>query len=670
MREDRLTSAAIPPEFTDMKDRSGIPWEKILKGYDGRRSKGEPNVSAFTDVVIEIASKESMKRNPNPNMLSLGMKACLTRGRLAEGLFISTESRYPEVLSLSAIIYFVLSDVEGLGRILSKLEKIVSEESEPSDKIRLSSVRVLQAAAERDTSVTMCVMEFDNLLETYPQQVEDPLTETMFALYVVGSLLREIGEANRASRICDTLEDMAERKDNRMFIALTENLRGNICNLKGDFDAAEEHYLRVKEISQDLSFELGLGIAYNNLGTLHTHSLRIEEAVEYFEMAYEHMETDATKLAPLANLAELCTIMGMYDKAEEYLEEGMRIEKKTKQGMIEVFSLNAILLSLTGRHDEALEYLKEASRIAESSDKPLQIGAYYHADGVFNASRSNWQEAVSSFEKALKIGRDNAAFEILVKAELELARTYMKAYEQEDDDEFLASAAYHLDDLIQIAKEQGLKTLYAEVLLLRSDVFRFANKKLEAKGDIDRALSLANYVEDSRLAQQAQHRMDLLEGRIERDSAREVGVSNLMDRVSGFKPAAQMKDVPKPTIRALIALDRGSGIPQFVHYFDVELQVDSSIVSGFISAIMSFTSEMMGTKGLLRSIGHEGFTLLMEHTETRTVALIADEESFDLRYLLREFSNRFDEMFPPKETDGVSRAEYEKGRSLAHEIFL
>ena len=392
--------------------------------------------------------------------------------------------------------------------------------------------------------------------------------------------------------------------------------------------------------------------------------------MEYFENAYEHMETDATKLAPLANLAELCTIMGMYDKAEEYLKEGMRIEKKTKQGMIEVFSWNAILLSLTERQDEALEYLKEALKIAEYSDKPLQVGTYYHAEGVFNASKKNWEDAVSSFEEALKIGKNNAAFEILVKAELELARTYMKAYEHEDDDKYLASAGYHLDDLIQIAKEQGLKSLYAEVLLLRSDVFRFANKKLEAKGDIERALSLANYVEDKRLVNQAQYRMDILEGKIERDSAREVGVSNLMDRVSGFKPAARMKDIPKPTIRALIALDRGSGIPQFVHYFDVELEVDSSIVSGFISAIMSFTSELMGTKGLLRSISHEGFTLLMEHTETRTVALIADEESFDLRYLLREFSNRFDEMFPPKEADGVSSADYEKARSLALEVFL
>ncbi len=670
MREDRLTSAGIPPEFADMKDRSGVPWEEIHKKYGERKLQGEPAFSAFTDIVIEIASKESMKENPDPSILSLGMKACLTRGRLAEGLFVSAESNHPEVLSLSAIIYFVLSDVEGLGRVLSKLQEIVNEESDLSDKIRLSTVRVLQAAAERDTSVTMCVMEFDNLLETDPQQVEDPLTETMFALYVVGSLLREIGEANRASRICDTLEDMAERKNNRMFMALTENLRGNICNLRGDFDTAEEHYLRVKEISEDLSFELGLGIAYNNLGTLHTNSLRIENAVEYFEKAYEHMETDATKLAPLANLAELCTIMGMYDKAEEYLKEGMRIERKTKQGMIEVFSWNAILLSLTDRQDEALECLKEASRIAQSSDKPLQIAAYYHAEGVFNASKNNWQEAVSSFEEALKIGRDNAAFEILVRVELELARTYMKAYEHEDDEEFLASAAYHLDDLIQIAKEQGLKSLYAEVLLLRSDVFRFANKKLEAKGDIERALSLANYVDDSRLVNQAQYRMGLLEGRIEKHSAREVAVSNLMDRVSGFKPAGQMKDVPKPTIRALIALDRGSGIPQFVHYFDMKLEVDSSIVSGFISAIMSFTSELMGTKGLLRSISHEGFTLLMEHTETRTVALIADEESFDLRYLLREFSNRFDEMFPPKDAEGVASAEYENARSLAHEIFL
>jgi hypothetical protein len=123
-------------------------------------------------------------------------------------------------------------------------------------------------------------------------------------------------------------------------------------------------------------------------------------------------------------------------------------------------------------------------------------------------------------------------------------------------------------------------------------------------------------------------------------------------------------------VSALIAIDRVSGLPEYVYYFDTKVQVDSSLVSGFVTAISSFTNELMETKGLLRSINHEGFALLMEHTESRTVTLVASEETFDVRYLLREFSQKFDEKYPtPEVSGGIDSRDYDDADDLIMQVF-
>ena len=251
-----MTKRQVPPEFKHLANITAIPWDTIFDATSKKEGKGLSHFEAFTDTVIEIASKESMKKKPEPSTIKLGLEASLTRGRMTDALFLSTESEVVAILSLRAVAQFVLSDIEDLRKIQNSIKAIVSEDSDPADQIRLSTVNVLLAAAERDTSVIMCVMEFDNMLETYPEQVEEPLTETLFTLYVVGTLLREVGQAGRASRITDTLEDMATKQENRMFLSLAENLRGNICNLHGEFDKAEGHYKKMGEISGELSFRL------------------------------------------------------------------------------------------------------------------------------------------------------------------------------------------------------------------------------------------------------------------------------------------------------------------------------------------------------------------------------------------------------------------------------
>ncbi|MFW9811442.1 MAG: tetratricopeptide repeat protein [Candidatus Thorarchaeota archaeon] len=667
-----MSRKSVPPEFTSLLEDEEIPWDEIIETTRIRYKKKVKLIEAFTDTVVELATRESMKSNPRLGVLVLGLHACLVRGRLAEALFLSNDSEDIRVQSLRAIVLFVLAEAETLRKLVTDMESRVEESSAPADRVRLSTAKVLASAAERDTSVVVSIIEFDNLLEQNPEQIEEPLIETMFTLYVVGTLLREIGQSLRAARIADTLEDMIKPTKHRMFQALVENLRGHIANLQGDFRKAEEHYLELHKISEELSFELGIAMALNNLGTLRINSLKFEEALEYFKSSLELMQVESGKIVSLANLGEISTILSRQKEAEDYLKEGIRLDKKLQRGTIEVYSWYCVLLSRTGRIKESNKQLEIAEEIWKTTERPLQKGAYLFAKGIHESSNNNLDLAIDTFEELLVLAKDNALFEFLVRAELELASTYVKAYMQSEAPEHISRAAYHLNDLIHISNEQGLQTLYAEALLIRSDMYALASQRLEAKTDLEKVISLSSTLDDTRLEKKARSKLKIVSSediaplKLERSE-----LTKSLDRLTGFKPAAgRLKEIPTPNLHSLIVIDRGSGLPIYVYHFDSTLEMDSSMIGGFISAITAFSDELLGDKALLRSINHEGFTVMMEYSPERVVTLIADQETFDVRYMLRTFGQKFNITYPMEiTTRGVDPTEFKDAEILVKKVF-
>jgi hypothetical protein len=98
--------------------------------------------------------------------------------------------------------------------------------------------------------------------------------------------------------------------------------------------------------------------------------------------------------------------------------------------------------------------------------------------------------------------------------------------------------------------------------------------------------------------------------------------------------------------------------------------MDSSMIGGFISAITAFSDELLGDMALLRSINHEGFTVMMEYSSERIVTLIADQETFDVRFMLRTFGQRFNKAYPMEVTNrGVAPSEYEGAEIIVKKVF-
>ncbi len=83
-----LTGTEVPPEFIHLRDSEDIPWENISSATKVKTEQGMDYFAAFTDAVIDLATKESMKEAPVDAIIVLGIQACLIRGRHAEALFL------------------------------------------------------------------------------------------------------------------------------------------------------------------------------------------------------------------------------------------------------------------------------------------------------------------------------------------------------------------------------------------------------------------------------------------------------------------------------------------------------------------------------------------------------------------------------------------------------
>ncbi|MHA1466172.1 MAG: hypothetical protein ACTSQ2_13870, partial [Candidatus Heimdallarchaeaceae archaeon] len=96
--------------------------------------------------------------------------------------------------------------------------------------------------------------------------------------------------------------------------------------------------------------------------------------------------------------------------------------------------------------------------------------------------------------------------------------------------------------------------------------------------------------------------------------------------------------------------------------------MDDLLVSGLITAIINFSSEVLG-KGVetLRSINHEGRAVIIEQQENIMAVLVADNETFVCRLQVRKFLK--EAVTKIKENMSIQTIDQEEFQPIVHEVF-
>lgn len=282
----------------------------------------------------------------------------------------------------------------------------------------------------------------------------------------------------------------------------------------GDFIKAEKSLLEILE-SKDSLINDYLIVVYNNLGVVNYTLGRYDEALRYFDLAYLALgegHQSSTKLADIyINKARIYGIVKEYDKAIEYIEQGIKIYLGIKNPDNTIYSRISsayINLGLTyykeKAYGKALEFLEKSKSLklkyslAEIAFTYLNLAKTYVEINDKAKAQKYFLECITSFNREFghdyyrlvdvyfdyglflrSIGKNQEAFEIHKKALSICLKNYGEKHT-------LVSLAYKLlGDHFFIKNDYNTSLQYYQKSLIAvvknfSDTSIFSNPSLDS----------------------------------------------------------------------------------------------------------------------------------------------------------------------------------------------
>jgi hypothetical protein len=283
--------------------------------------------------------------------------------------------------------------------------------------------------------------------------------------------------------------------------------------------------------------------------------------------------------------------------------------------------------------------------------------------GVLLHQRMNLDDAIRLLEKSLALAVSGDMFDYAIKAQVQLASVHLKRYQIHGDERDYKAAYNYSENLTQIAEEQNLGPGIVEALLLRAILKRTAKDIVGAKHDLLRAKALALENELTTVVNVINREIDEVQG-LERTTLANRKPSETPDIEDGLEEVpgvfARLMDMElarKPIvvpvkIYRLVVMQPRVGLPIYTYDFDGDMEEASFLVYGLLSAVTSVGSEIFPDAGRIRSLSHEGKTVIMEHEGEYMGALIAEKENFRARISLSNFLKGFNEIYPSENWNG------------------
>lgn len=275
---------------------------------------------------------------------------------------------------------------------------------------------------------------------------------------------------------------------------------GNAYFALNIFDIPNDLYYRAKDIFKSIKNNLGLAVAYNNIGLIQKQNKKYDKAIYYFNLAYalrQGLKNHYLMAHSLNYLADCYLLMKDYDKAEinakKSIEEITKLTQiRTDIRRIEIKSI--VTLGLVEkerkRYDEAKQYffkaLNKANEINNFNliiDNNVKLAEVYSLQNQFDSTINYSKEAISFQNDEINyFNLKKPAYKLLFESfekigEKDSAITYLKSYNSLNDSIMNRNMINHLTNVSSAItihrneKEQELSTkLYLFIFWLASSI--------------------------------------------------------------------------------------------------------------------------------------------------------------------------------------------------------
>ncbi|XVF60303.1 hypothetical protein PTKIN_Ptkin08bG0034400 [Pterospermum kingtungense] len=240
----------------------------------------------------------------------------------------------------------------------------------------------------------------------------------------VGETCRYVAEAHvqalqfdKAEKLCQMALDIHRENDAPASIeeAADRRLMGLICDAKGEYESALEHYVLASMAMAAHSHELAVASIDCSIGDAYLSLARFDEAVFAYQKALTVFksakgENHPTVASVFVRLADLYNKIGKLRDSRTYCENALRIYGKPNPGIPSeeiasgLIDIAAIYQSMD-ELDQAIKLLKKALSIfgealgqqGTIAGIEAQMGVLYYMMGSYTDSYNTFKSAISKF---------------------------------------------------------------------------------------------------------------------------------------------------------------------------------------------------------------------------------------------------------------------------------
>ena len=254
---------------------------------------------------------------------------------------------------------------------------------------------------DRTVRIDEAITAYTKLLDNAGDNSEDQAT----AFNNLGNIAEIRGDLDAAEDYQKRSLAIGETLGDKQGIAISLVSLGNIAQTRGDLDAAEEYQKRSLAINETLGNKEGIANSLNNLGNIAETRGDLDAAEEYQKRSLAINETLGNKQGiarSLGNLGIVAKTRGDLDAAEDYQKRSLAIDETlgNKQGIAASLGNLGNIAEARGDLDAAEDYQKRSLAIEETLGNKEGMAASLGNLGNIAETRGDLAEACGLWNRA------------------------------------------------------------------------------------------------------------------------------------------------------------------------------------------------------------------------------------------------------------------------------
>ncbi len=422
----------------------------------------------------------------------------------------------------------------------------------------------------------------------------------------------------------------------------------------GELHSASEHIEKAITLVQEIGDERNLAWFYFAIGKAHRIKRESDEAIKRYEeslVIFRKISDNYGITACLANMGSLLHIKGVSGSSLKRLKESLEIA--------EIFGYNDHigqtlyrLVSVaidTNNIDQAQSYLQRLQKLCsvQEGEEKFLDQAYRVAHSLVLKTSRNPRKRVKA-EDFLEqvVSEDVIDIELTTDALLTLCSMLLDDLRLSSDMEILQDLKTFMNQLSNIAKKQHSYWLLAESYWLQSQISLVELKTKEALQLLSQAQLIAEEHGLSGLALKISMEYDSLLDQTENWERLAELDAPLAERLDAALINEQLKrmvkkegveapDLPEEEPIQFLLVAATGGFNLVTKAFQPRMAVDESLVSGFLSALSSFSEEVFSQSLDRVRIGQ--YTMLMQYEDPFLFCYVFKGQSYSAIQKMKEF---------------------------------